>query len=171
MICYQLLHSPQPSPTNGHVQLLSTSTHETADYAIVSVAPSTGETSLTKSLMRIMLGFYWINLWLQKDQCKSIFYELLHQMVHPTLLRKHKINSIKKHYMDKGLANRVHKYLPLCPHNYNAYLWTSCRSYAEPHTVLLPDRIPLLVCGCQCVSVYVALSMCMSVYVRTCVYM
>ena len=33
--------------------------------------------------------------------------------------KKHKINPIQKHYLNEGLATRMHKYLTLRPHNYN----------------------------------------------------
>jgi len=61
--------------------------------------------------------------------------------------RKHKIDGIRKHYMDEGLTPRVHKNSKLRPHNALSFCDVTSivdflQNYAEQHAILLPGRIP-----------------------------
>ena len=60
---------------------------------------------------------------------------------------KHRLESIKKHYIENGMETRVHKNTRRLPHN--ALSFTEITSvvkfienYAEQHAILLPGRIP-----------------------------
>ena len=61
--------------------------------------------------------------------------------------RKHRIDAIRSHYLDEGLATRVHKNSTLRPHNALTFneitsIVTFVQNYAEQHAILLPGRIP-----------------------------
>ena len=61
--------------------------------------------------------------------------------------RKHKITNIRNHYLENGIATRVHKNSLLRPHNALSFDETThlvkfLENYAEQHAILLPGRIP-----------------------------
>ena len=61
--------------------------------------------------------------------------------------KKHKINSIRQHYMEEGLTIKVHKNSQLQPHNALGYddiksISSFLLNYSEQHAILLPGRIP-----------------------------
>ena len=61
--------------------------------------------------------------------------------------RKHKIDGIRKHYLEAGLATRVHKNSQLRPHNALSFeditgIVNFLQNYSEQHAILLPGRIP-----------------------------
>lgn len=61
--------------------------------------------------------------------------------------RKHKIDSIRRHYVEEGLLARVHKNSQLRPHNALTFddvasIVNFLESYCEQHAILLPGRIP-----------------------------
>ena len=61
--------------------------------------------------------------------------------------RKHRIDALRKHYLDEGLASRTHKNSSLRPHNALTFdditsIVNFVQNYAEQHAILLPGRIP-----------------------------
>ena len=63
------------------------------------------------------------------------------------IARKHKIAKLTRHYLENGIANRVHKNSLF--RTYNALLFDETthlikllQNYAEQHVILLPGRIP-----------------------------
>ena len=61
--------------------------------------------------------------------------------------RKHRIDAIRSHYLDEGLATRVHKNSTLRPHNALTFneitsIANFVQNYAEQRAILLPGRIP-----------------------------
>lgn len=60
---------------------------------------------------------------------------------------KHKIDGIRRHYLEEGLTTRVHKNSKLRPHNALSFkditgIVTFLQNYCEQHAILLPGRIP-----------------------------
>ena len=60
---------------------------------------------------------------------------------------KHKIDGIRKHYLEEGLAPKIHKNSTLRPHNALTFdeissIVNFLQSYAEQNAILLPGRIP-----------------------------
>ena len=61
--------------------------------------------------------------------------------------RKHRIDALRKHYLDEGIASRVHKNSTLRPHNALTFdditsIVNFVQNYAEQHAILLPGRVP-----------------------------
>ena len=60
---------------------------------------------------------------------------------------KHKIDGIRKHYLEESLTPRVHKNSKLRPHNALSFkditgIVNFLQNYSEQHAILLPGRIP-----------------------------
>ena len=60
---------------------------------------------------------------------------------------KHRLEAIKKHYLEHGMETRVHKNTRRLPHNALSFdeitsVVKFIENYAEQHAILLPGRIP-----------------------------
>ena len=60
---------------------------------------------------------------------------------------KHRLEAIKKHYLEHGMETRVHKDTRRLPHNALSFdeitsVVKFIENYAEQHAILLPGRIP-----------------------------
>ena len=61
---------------------------------------------------------------------------------------KHRLENIKKHYLEHGMETRVHKNTRRLPHNALSFdeitsVVKFIENYAEQHAILLPGRIPM----------------------------